>query len=135
MSGAASVLMKLGALVSGSDQAESPILQELSADGATVCIGHDHLNVPHDVDLVVTSAAIPADNPELLAARARGTRMLKYATLLGEIMHCTTGVAVAGTHGKSTTTAFTAFVAREAGLDPSFIIGAGVPQLDGGRFK
>ena len=132
MSGAASVLMKLGAVVSGSDQAESPILQELSAGGATVCIGHDHLNVPHDVHLVVTSAAIPADNPELLAARVRGTQMLKYATLLGEIMHCTTGVAIAGTHGKSTTTALTAFVAREAGLDPSFIIGAGVPQLGGG---
>lgn len=132
MSGAASVLLQRGAIVSGSDQAGSDVLHSLAAAGVAVHVGHDHRHLPQMVDLVVASAAVRDDNPELLAARARGIRSIKYAQLLGEIMRCSTGVAIAGTHGKSTTTALAAFVATRLGLAPSFIVGATVPQLGGG---
>ncbi len=132
MSGIASMLLKHRAKVSGSDAAASEVLQVLRGCGATVHVGHDHRHLPGDVDLVVASAAIPQDNPELLAARACSRPVLKYAELLGALMRHTVGVAIAGTHGKSTATAMTAFAAREVGLDPSFIVGAEVPQLRGG---
>lgn len=132
MSGAAGVLVRRGAEVSGSDCSESDVLQQLSSAGITVCVGHFPDNLPEDADLVVASAAVPEDNPELLAARALGKRTIKYADLLGEIMNETVGVAVAGTHGKSTATALTAFLCREAGLDPSFVVGAESKQLGGG---
>lgn len=132
MSGAARMLLQRGALITGSDRMESATLQQLSCSGATVYIGHEACNLPNRVDLVVASAAVPENNPELLAARARGLRIVKYSELLGLLMARTTGVAVAGTHGKSTTTAMTTHCCRQAGLDPSFVIGAEVPQLGGG---
>lgn len=132
MSGVAAMLIRRGATITGSDQIESRALQELSSTGATIYIGHDYQNLTRGVDLVVASAAISEDNPEMLAARGQGLDILKYADLLGGLMRSTTGVAVAGTHGKSTTTAWAAFVAREVALDPSFIVGATVPQLGGG---
>ena len=132
MCGAASVLMRRGAIVTGSDQIESQAVQHLSAAGATIYVGHEHENISAGVDFVVASAAIKNDNPEFLAARSRAIPILKYSELLGLVMQSRLGVAIAGTHGKSTTTAMAAFAAREAGLDPSFIIGAEVPQLGGG---
>lgn len=132
MSGAAGVLITQGAVVSGSDCSESQALQQLSALGARVYVGHSHDQLPADASLVVISAAVPDDNPELLAARARGVRVLRYAELLGEIMRLLPGAAVAGTHGKSTATALTAFICRQTGLDPSFVVGAEVRQLGGG---
>ncbi len=132
MSGAARMLLQQGAIVSGSDRDESTLLMELSQAGATVCVGHSASNLDSRVDFVVASAAVPEDNPELLAARAQDKPILKYARLLGLLMESTCGVAISGTHGKSTTTAMTAFCARETGLDPSFIVGAEVDQLGGG---
>jgi UDP-N-acetylmuramate--alanine ligase len=97
-----------------------------------VLVGQCASNVPDDCDLVVYSAAIREDNPELQAARARGLRVVKYSQLLGMLMASRSGIAVAGTHGKSTTTAMVAYVLRRSGRDPSFVIGAGVEQLGGG---
>jgi UDP-N-acetylmuramate--alanine ligase len=100
--------------------------------GVDVFIGQEGENVPEACDLVVCSAAVKESNPELQAARRNGYRVIKYAQLLGLLMSESEGVAIAGTHGKSTTSAMVSFVLREAGLDPSFVIGAGVDQLGGG---
>lgn len=132
MRGAAAVLMRGGAIVSGSDRAESGALRLLADSGATIRIGQSENNLPEQCDMVVRSAAIHDENPELIAARKRGLPVMKYSQLLGLLMSQRRGIAVAGTHGKSTTTAMIAFVLRQAGLDPSFVIGAGVEQLGGG---
>jgi len=132
MRAAAAVLLRQGAVVSGSDRLASAATAKLSEAGATVRIGQDPANLPDALDLVVVSAAIDEANPELCEARRRGCRIIKYAQLLGQLMQDHVGVAVAGTHGKSTTTAMTAFILRQAGLDPTFVIGAGVDQLGGG---
>lgn len=132
MRGVAGLLLKHGAIVSGSDRAAFEGQEILTAAGAMISIGQDAANLPAHPDIVVYSAAVPNENPELSAARKRGCRVLKYAELLGEIMRFRTGVAVAGTHGKSTTSALTAHLFKSAGHDPSFVIGANVPQLGGG---
>jgi len=132
MRGAAGVLLRAGAIVSGSDRCGSGALARLGERGADIRIGQCADNLPDSCDVVVYSAAIDASNPELLAARERGLKVIKYAELLGLLMASRCGIAVAGTHGKSTTTAMITFVLREAGLDPSFVIGAGVKQLGGG---
>jgi UDP-N-acetylmuramate--alanine ligase len=132
MCGAAAVLIRRGMRVSGSDRSGSEILERLSSLGVDVHIGQVEANLPESCDLVVYSAAIKEDNPELAAARARGLRTVKYSQLLGLLMAERMGIGIAGTHGKSTTTAMTAFILREAGLDPSFVIGAEVAQLGGG---
>jgi UDP-N-acetylmuramate--alanine ligase len=132
MRGAARVLMRAGAVVSGSDRSESGALSQLADAGADIHVGQSGENLPSACDLVVHSAAIPDSNPELVSARARGLKIIKYAELLGLLMSREVGIAVAGTHGKSTTTAMVSYVLREAGLDPSFVIGAGVEQLQGG---
>lgn len=132
MCGAAAQLKRRGAAVSGSDRADSAVLHQLNDAGVTTFIGQQAENLPEACDLVVYSAAIKESNPELKAARQRGCQVIKYSRLLGLLMSERCGIAVAGTHGKSTTSAMTAFVLREAGLDPSFVIGAGVEQLGGG---
>ncbi len=132
MRGAAAVLLREGAIVSGSDRCDSSALHLLTESGAAVHVGQSAANLPEQCDVVVHSAAIHPDNPELIAARERGIKVIKYAELLGRLMAQCKGIAVAGTHGKSTTTALLAYVLREAGLDPSFVIGAGVEQLGGG---
>jgi len=132
MRGAAGLLLRRGATVSGSDRSESASTLRLAGRGARISVGQRAENVPTDADLVVISAAIKESNPELLEARGRGVRVVKYAELLGMLMADRDGVAIAGTHGKSTTTAMTAFVLKEAGLDPSFVVGAQVDQLGGG---
>lgn len=131
MSGAASLLLAMGAEVSGSDSQPFPGMGSLVEQGARIHIGHAASLVDPEVELLVRSAAVPENNAEVLAARALGVRVLKYAELLGAIMAARSGVAVAGTHGKSTTTAMTAHLFRRAGLDPSFVVGARSPQLGG----
>lgn len=132
MSGVAALLLKLGAAVSGSDLAPFDGMGALVGGGARVAIGHREKQLDPDVDLVVISAAIPEANPELVPARGGGIPVLKYAELVGTMMrHFQKGVAIAGTHGKSTTTAMCAYLCRQAGLQPSFLIGARSEQLDG----
>ncbi len=132
MRGAALVLMRRGATVSGSDAAASAELARLVKAGAAVAIGQSKDNLPENTNLVVYSAAIRPENPELVEAGRRGVETVKYADLLGRLMQGRDGIAIAGTHGKSTTTAMTAYVLRQAGWDPSFVVGANVVQLGGG---
>jgi len=131
MRGAALLLQKFGATVSGSDANGFPELGDLVAAGAVVHVGHDASYLPERTDLVVASAAVPDHNPELQAAQARGIRTIRYAELVGWLMRSRAGVSVSGTHGKSTTTALTAYMYRLGGLDPSFIVGASSRQLGG----
>ena len=122
MSGIAEVLNNLGYRVSGSDKAVSPITERLTRLGIDVARGHAaaHLDA---VDVVVTSSAIRADNPELVAARDQGIPVVPRAEMLGELMRFRRGIAIAGTHGKTTTTSLVASVLAEAGYDPTFVIG------------
>ena len=131
MSGAASMLLGCGARVTGSDLVAFTGMGALVNRGVRVSIGHRAEQLDHDVDLVVVSAAIPASNPELSEALRRGLPVLKYAELVGRLMARANGVAIAGTHGKTTTSAICVHLFREAGLDPSFVIGAGSPVLGG----
>ncbi len=132
MSGLAGVLLRCGAIISGSDRVENAALRQLEAAGATIRIGQAPINVSADCDLVVFSAAIRDDNPELQAARRLGLECVRYAEMLGRVMGLRTGIAVSGTHGKSTTSALLAYILRRAGRDPTFVIGAHVDQLGGG---
>ena len=132
MCGLAEFVLMEGGKVSGSDMKPGAAVDRLVRLGAKVHIGHRAGNIPARTDLVVFSAAVKPDNPEMVAARRRGIEVLKYAQFLGRLMNLRQGMAVSGTHGKSTTTAMVGFVLKEAGLDPSFVIGADVPQLGGG---
>ena len=132
MRGLAAMLIREGAVVSGSDRQGGPDLEYLESLGATVSIGQRPENLPAQLDRVVITAAIKEENPELQAARARGVTVIKYAGLLGEAMRCRHGLAVAGTHGKSTTSGLLAYMLTLGGVDPSFVVGADVPQLGGG---
>jgi len=127
----ADMLLQRGAVITGSDLAASAATERLAEAGAEVRIGQQAENIPDECDRVVYSAAIHAENPELLAAAERGIRRLKYSQMLGELMAAQCGIGVAGTHGKSTTTAMIAHTMVQAGLDPSFIIGATATQLGG----
>ena len=127
----ASVLLACDAKVSGSDISSSGALERLAHQGARVHVGHCEQNIPEQCDLVVHSAAIHDQNPELVAARRRGIEVAKYSVMLGRLMARRVGIAVAGTHGKSTTTAMVAYALSAAGADPSFIVGAAVDQLGG----
>jgi UDP-N-acetylmuramate--alanine ligase len=122
MSGIAEVLHNLGYAVSGSDRANSPTAQRLQRLGIQVHVGHAVENID-GAEVVVTSSAIHQDNPELLAARAARIPVIPRAEMLGELMRFRRGVAIAGTHGKTTTTSLTASVLAEAGYDPTFVIG------------
>ena len=122
MSAIAEVLHQQGYRVSGSDQAESTATRRLVGMGATVFIGHDAAHIA-GAQAVVTSTAVQADNPEVLAARERRVPVVPRAVLLAELMRLKQGIAIAGTHGKTTTTSLTASVLAEAGLDPTFVIG------------
>ena len=122
MSGIAEVLRNLGYLISGSDLADSPTLRRLEALGIKTCVGHAAGNVI-GADAVVTSTAVQADNPEVLAARQRKIPVVPRAMMLAELMRLKQGIAIAGTHGKTTTTSLVASVLAEGGLDPTFVIG------------
>ena len=131
MSAAAALLLRNGAKVSGSDAKPFEGLGALVAQGAMVYIGHDASHLPVGVERVVISAAIPENNAEWAAARRGGVPVIRYAQLLGELMATRRGVAIAGTHGKSTTTALMTYLLRCGGLDPSFVMGARSGQLGG----
>jgi len=129
MSGLVKVLLANEAIVSGSDQAGSEATEKLRKLGADIRVGHSADNLGEGLDAVVISAAVKEDNDELQKARAAGFKVYKYAEMLGELMGQYDGIAVAGTHGKSTTSGWLAFVLNRAGLEPNFIIGADVTQL------
>jgi UDP-N-acetylmuramate--alanine ligase len=122
MSGIAEVLLNLGYAVSGSDLRESDVTRRLVGLGAQIAIGHAADNVAR-ADVVVISSAVRADNPEVRAARDRDVPVIARAEMLGELMRVKDGVAVAGSHGKTTTTTMIAVILAEAGLDPTAIIG------------
>ncbi len=126
----ARVMHALGYLVSGCDLDESPLIAPLREMGIPVEIGHDPLHlIAHQPDALVISSAIPADNAELSAAYAASLPVYKRSDLLGALMRDKIGVAIAGTHGKTTTTAMTAYVLDRCGLDPTFIVGGVVRDL------
>ncbi|WP_457570450.1 UDP-N-acetylmuramate--L-alanine ligase [Desulfovulcanus sp.] len=122
MSGIAEVLLNLGYEVSGSDVSESMQVARLRGLGAKIFIGHDQNNL-RQTQVVVKSTAIKDDNPELVAAREKKIPVIPRAEMLAELMRLKTGIAVAGTHGKTSTTSFLATIFKEAGLDPTVIIG------------
>ena len=122
MSGIAEVLCTLGYQVSGSDTADNATTRRLARMGATVHRGHSAANVL-GTDCVVVSSAIRPDNPELMEARSQRIPIVPRAEMLAELMRFRRGIAVAGTHGKTTTTSLTASVLGEGGLDPTFVIG------------
>jgi UDP-N-acetylmuramate--alanine ligase len=122
MSGIAEVLRNQGYLISGSDLADSPTLRRLEELGIKTCVGHAAKNIV-GADAVVTSTAVQPDNPEVVAARKRNIPVVPRATMLAELMRLKQGIAIAGTHGKTTTTSLVASVLAEAGLDPTFVIG------------
>lgn len=122
MSGIAEVLLNLGYSVSGSDMSDSAVVKHLRSLGATVAVGHAAENLG-DVQVLVKSTAIADDNPEVVEARRRNIAIIPRAEMLAELMRLRQGVAIAGTHGKTTTTSFTASIFDAAGLDPTVIIG------------
>jgi UDP-N-acetylmuramate--alanine ligase len=129
MSGLALLLMKNAAHVAGSDQSPGEVVEALRRAGADIKVGHAAQNLHADTDVVVISAAVREDNPELQRARRQGYTVLKYAEMLGELMNYYDGVAVAGTHGKSTTSGWLVHCLKEAGIEPNFIIGAVISRL------
>jgi UDP-N-acetylmuramate--alanine ligase len=122
MSGIAEILHNLGYFVSGSDAADSATTRRLAALGIRVAIGHDANHIA-GAEAVVTSTAVKGDNPEVIAARARRIPVVPRAVMLAELMRLKSGIAIAGTHGKTTTTSLVTSVLAEAGVDPTFVIG------------
>lgn len=122
MSGIAEVLLNLGYTVHGSDMADGPVVARLRDLGAIISIGHAGVNLK-EAHVLVKSTAVRPDNPEVVAARERGIPIIPRAEMLAEFMRLRTGIAIAGTHGKTTTTSFTAAIFEEAGIDPTVIIG------------
>jgi len=122
LSAIARLLLESGYTVSGSDRSDTPLGRDLAEAGVKVVVGHDAQNVS-GVDVVVRSSAVPDDNPEVIAAVAAGIPVLKRAAFLGRLMQGHLSIAVAGTHGKTTTTAMISWVFTALGKDPSYIIG------------
>ena len=122
MNGIAEVMLNLGFQVSGSDLADSTAIQRLRQLGAMVQVGHTEQNLSN-ADAVVVSTAVGKDNPEVLAARARNIPVVPRAMMLAELMRLRQGIAIAGTHGKTTTTSLTASVLAKGGFDPTYVIG------------
>ena len=129
MSGIAEVLMTQGYQVSGSDVAATTVTRRLTALGARIAKGHAADNIA-GADVVVVSTAVAHDNPEIAAAREKGVPVVPRALMLAELMRLKQGIAVAGTHGKTTTTSLIASVLAEGGLDPTFVIGGRLVSAD-----
>ena len=127
MGGIAEVLLNLGYEVSGSDPAQSAMVKHLLALGVKISDKHAAENVG-TCDVIVVSSAIAPDNVELLAARERRIPIVQRATMLAELMRFKQGIAIAGTHGKTTTTSLVASLLAEGGLDPTFVIGERSPN-------
>jgi UDP-N-acetylmuramate--alanine ligase len=132
MSGLAGMLLDAGAIVSGSEPRPGPVTIELLRKGAKISRDQSGELLDEKIDLVVRTAAVPDKNREMIAASTLQLKTVKYAQMLGMVMGERFGVAVAGTHGKSTTSAMISFALAECGVDPSFVIGGTVPQLGGG---
>jgi UDP-N-acetylmuramate--alanine ligase len=130
MSGLAQLLIKHSGIAAGSDQTASDVTEKLCEMGADIKIGHSAENLNPKTDAVVISAAIKENNPELKLARQKGLKVYKYAQMLGELMNLYDGIAISGTHGKSTTSGWLVYLLKQAGIDPNFIIGAKISQLD-----
>lgn len=130
MSGLAEILLGAGFRVTGSDMKESRITERLKGRGAVIYLSHGEENLG-ETDLVVFSSAIPSSNPELKTARKRGIPLLSRGEMLAELMKEKKGIAIAGTHGKTTTTSMTALIICEADLDPTVIIGGEVNDMGG----
>lgn len=131
MSGIATMLARLGHTVSGSDVRESEIIRRLAAAGVVASVGHDARNLPEGLDAVVVSTAIPPDNPEVVAARERGIPVLRRSEMLAMLVGLRRTIAVAGTHGKTTTSSMLSLILRGAGWKPSFLIGGDVTEVGG----
>ena len=131
LSALAKIMLDLSKRVSGSDLRSSEITQRLEQLGATVEGGHQQAHLPKDADLVVISSAIPEDNAELQAAIEYGIPIIKQAALLGALMTLKPTIAVAGSHGKTTTSAMIAVLLTESGLDPAFVLGGESIDLAG----
>jgi UDP-N-acetylmuramate--alanine ligase len=129
MSSLAAFLAGSGCCVTGSDLRRSDAGEQVKSIGVNVMIGHRVENLPVRLDAVVQTAAATDANPEIRSARERGVPVYKYAQMVGHVMSCRRGVAVAGTHGKTTTTSMIATILDHAGVSPSFLIGGCVPQL------
>ncbi len=129
MSGIAELLLNLGYRVSGSDLKASDITRRLASLGGVIAEGHRAENVAADVDVVVTSSAVRKNNPEVQAARDRGIPVIPRAEMLAELMRLKEGVAIAGSHGKTTTTSLIATVVAHAGLDPTAVVGGKLNAL------
>jgi len=132
MSGLARMAKKRGAQVTGSDKGGGPAVEALQTEGFAVSAEQTEASVPWGTEVLVISAAIKNDHPEVVEARRRNLEIVKYAQMLGALMRGRIGVAIAGTHGKSTTTSILAHILISTGLDPSFIVGANCPQIGGG---
>jgi len=130
MSGIAEVLFNMGCKIQGSDSTDSALVAQLRKLGLKIFIGHHAAHIAQ-CDVVVVSSAIAADNPELLAARKRAIPVLKRAEMLAELMRFYFGIAVSGSHGKTTTTSLIAAILSKAGLDPTFVIGGKVNSHGG----
>jgi len=122
MSGIAEVLLNLGYAVSGSDLGSNTATRRLAGLGAKVSLGHDAAYV-EGADVVVTSTAVKPENPEVVAARQKKIPIVPRALMLAELMRLKRGIAIAGTHGKTTTTSLVASILAQGGLDPTFVIG------------
>jgi len=129
MSGIAEILLNLGFKVSGSDLRRGPVTDRLAQMGATVYEGHDATNIA-GATVVVTSSAVSATNPEVVEARARKIPVIQRAEMLAELMRLKYGIAIAGMHGKTTTTSMVASVLAAGGLDPTVVVGGRVDALD-----
>lgn len=131
MSGLAGLAQSLGHAVSGSDKRSSRATLSLKDRGVKVSFEQNGESVTEDIELVVCSAAVPGSHPELVRARSMGIPIVKYAEALGAVFGTREGIAIAGTHGKTTTSSMTAHVLCANKLDPSFVIGGVIPQLGG----
>lgn len=130
MSGIAELLLLSGCRISGSDQGSGPIIERLRELGARIEMGH-HAGHLGEAQVIVYSSAIGPDNPERVAGRERGLPTIQRAEMLAELMRGKEGITVTGTHGKTTTTAMLAWIMIGAGLDPTVVVGARVPELGG----
>ena len=133
MSGIAELLLNLGYRVSGSDLNRTELTQKLSSLGATIYEGHDKKNIA-DVDVVVLSSAINFENPEVISAKENNIPIIPRAEMLAELMRLKYGIAVAGSHGKTTTTSLVASVLEYGGIDPTVVIGGKLNQTNTNAF-
>ena len=134
MSGIAEVMLNLGYAVSGSDLKKSPITDRLETLGAQICEGHAAANLGGAKALVISSA-VKEDNPEVVEARRRQIPVIPRGELLAELMRLKYGIAVGGSHGKTTTTSIVAAIMSHAGLDPTVVVGGRVKTMGGGNAR